>query len=217
MKIISKYKDYYDYLQGVYGVDELKVLDRRSDNPYTKPDTSIDQYNNKDNVYHYTFAICDELYDVYIQNGNFYHTYEEYVELCKTLKRKVPIHYNDDRYTYNEDKKDFWKSKHISKDVWNKLQGRKYKINSKLRIPILVDTELCNDRWNSQREYNWNDSVILDDFKFIKKLNVQSIYAKLDTFLGWLNDNPEKESNITNDEKIKGKGFDLKKSFRHRK
>lgn len=28
MKIISKYKDYYDYLQGIWGVDEKLVLDR---------------------------------------------------------------------------------------------------------------------------------------------------------------------------------------------
>ena len=27
MKIISKYKDYYDYLQGIYGVDEKLILD----------------------------------------------------------------------------------------------------------------------------------------------------------------------------------------------
>ena len=29
MKIISKYKDYYDYLTGIYGVDDKIVLDRR--------------------------------------------------------------------------------------------------------------------------------------------------------------------------------------------
>ena len=28
MKIISKYKDYYDYLQGMYGIDNKVVLDR---------------------------------------------------------------------------------------------------------------------------------------------------------------------------------------------
>lgn len=28
MKIISKYKDYYDYLSGIYGIDEKIVLDR---------------------------------------------------------------------------------------------------------------------------------------------------------------------------------------------
>ena len=30
MKIISKYKDYYDYLSGVWGIDPLIVLDRTS-------------------------------------------------------------------------------------------------------------------------------------------------------------------------------------------
>lgn len=29
MKIISKYKDYYDYLTGIYGIDNNLVLDRR--------------------------------------------------------------------------------------------------------------------------------------------------------------------------------------------
>lgn len=216
MKIISKHKDYYDYLQGIYGVDELKVLDRRSDNSYTQPELSIDNYN-RDNVYHYTFAICNELYDVYVRNSKFYHTYEEYVELCKLHGDKIPIYIGKQRYTYNEDGKDFWRAKHISEKVWNKLQGRKTKINSKFRIPILVDCKEVDKWYNHEKEYDWNNNVILDDFKFIKKLDAQTIYTKLDTFLGWLNDNPEKESNITNDEKIKGKGFDIKKSFRHRK
>jgi len=35
MKIIGKYKDYYDYLSGVYGVDEKLVLDRRKYSPIT--------------------------------------------------------------------------------------------------------------------------------------------------------------------------------------
>ena len=30
MKIISKFKDFYDYLTGVYGVDPKLVLDRRN-------------------------------------------------------------------------------------------------------------------------------------------------------------------------------------------
>lgn len=35
MKIISKYKDYYDYLQGIYGVDNKLILDRREYDTYT--------------------------------------------------------------------------------------------------------------------------------------------------------------------------------------
>lgn len=35
MRILSKFKDYYDFLQGKYGIDELKVLDRTiSPQPY---------------------------------------------------------------------------------------------------------------------------------------------------------------------------------------
>ena len=30
MKIISKYKDYYDFLTGLYGIDNKLILDRRS-------------------------------------------------------------------------------------------------------------------------------------------------------------------------------------------
>lgn len=33
MKIISKFKDYYDYLQGIYGVYPKLVLDKREFNP----------------------------------------------------------------------------------------------------------------------------------------------------------------------------------------
>lgn len=33
MKILSKFKDYYDYLQGMYGVDEKLVLDRTNFSP----------------------------------------------------------------------------------------------------------------------------------------------------------------------------------------
>lgn len=37
MKIISQYKDYYDYLIGFYGIDEKIVLDRRKFNKYNGP------------------------------------------------------------------------------------------------------------------------------------------------------------------------------------
>jgi len=209
MKIISKYKDYYDYLQGIYGVDNMKVLDRRSDNPYTKLETIVD--SNKDRVYHYIFAICDELYDVFYRNGILYHTYDEYVKLCNLHSENITISYKNQRYEYNNNNR--YGSIHISKDIWDELQGRKININSKKRNPILVYEEPMK----FIRNYDYNDNVILSDFKFIKKLDAKSIYTKLDTFLGWLHDNPEIKSVITNDEKIKSKGFDIKKSFRHRK
>ena len=47
MKIISKYKDYYDYLSGIYGEDPLKILDRREVDP-------------SDNIR--TIVFCDKIY-----------------------------------------------------------------------------------------------------------------------------------------------------------
>lgn len=52
MKIISKFKDYYDYLIGVYGQDPLKVLDRTKYKTYDK---------NLINVYP-RYSVPDEIY-----------------------------------------------------------------------------------------------------------------------------------------------------------
>lgn len=52
MKIISKYKDYYDYLVGIYEIDEKLVLDR------TKFD--VPSYSNV-----VTFYICGKCIDGY--------------------------------------------------------------------------------------------------------------------------------------------------------
>lgn len=214
MMIISKYKDYYDYLQGIYGVDELKVLDRRSENPYLKP--RFIQFPDDDKYCHYTFAICGELYDIFEWNGKLYHTYEEFVELSKLHEEEINITYKGQRYSYKKDGKFSWLSKDLTEKIWDEMQGRKTNANHTQRKPILVDVNY-GTRYYSERRYDWNDSVVLDEFKFIKKLSAEEIWVKLDIFLGWLNDNPEKVSNITNEEKIKTKGFDIKKSFRHRK
>lgn len=53
MRIISKYKDYYDFLQGIYGVDERLILDRT-----TSPNRAWNLDNYFDESIHY-FCICD--------------------------------------------------------------------------------------------------------------------------------------------------------------
>jgi len=63
MKIISGYKDYYDYLMGVYGQDEKLVLDRRE---YTY----IHYTPTYDDVY--TFHIGEYMIDAFYHDGKFY-------------------------------------------------------------------------------------------------------------------------------------------------
>src|ERR1019366_5578082 len=67
MKIISKYKDYYDYLQGVYGVDE-KIIYERIDGKKSlyKPVFTPNKLET------FVFAICGYIYVVNIYNGKFY-------------------------------------------------------------------------------------------------------------------------------------------------
>ena len=64
MKIISKHKDYYDYLQGIYGVDELITLDRSK----IKPPPII----SKRNYDRCVFYICDIMYEGLYFDGKYH-------------------------------------------------------------------------------------------------------------------------------------------------
>lgn len=81
MKIISKYKDYYDYLQGIYGVDEKKILDRTSYKPLIWcPET-------------FEIVFCCKGYKlmtVYDYNlGVEYNQYQDIFEPIKTIEDKI--------------------------------------------------------------------------------------------------------------------------------
>jgi hypothetical protein len=62
MKILSKYKDYYDYLTGIYGEDPLIILDRRS---YKKIDLEYKGWK------HRLFNV-PQIYTFSLIIGNFY-------------------------------------------------------------------------------------------------------------------------------------------------
>lgn len=61
MKIISKYKDYYDYFVGAkYGIDNHVVLDRREG--YVETFYSGEVFAQYDDYSTYKLAICDTMY-----------------------------------------------------------------------------------------------------------------------------------------------------------
>lgn len=72
MKIISKFKDYYDFLQGKYGIDELKVLDRTlsKEQPYSEFDKDYDIIFC--NTRYVREKINDWFYKNHILNNNKY-------------------------------------------------------------------------------------------------------------------------------------------------
>lgn len=194
MKIISKHKDYYDYLQGIYGIDDLLVYDRRFSH-FAKPDLDSNVFCNS-----YIFAICNKLYNVYHYKDKFYYTLDELKELEKILYiDKVNIVGSRTQFRAPND--------------WNKLQGRPTDVNTALRQPILLNVPYLGTWTYKDMRFS---PVILDDFKFAKIIPAHDIFVEVSAFIAWMKDNPPLPNNQTNTEKIVSHGFDLKKSFRHR-
>lgn len=204
MKIISKFKDYYDYLQGIYGIDDLLTFDRRSDDSLVKLDqTKIDE------VQTFTFAIAGTLYVIHCYKGSYYASREDVNNLNKILHKDelTQIDDNNSRRWYFRDKEPI----HYTQEGWDKIT-RKTDVNHKLRKPVLV---IVGDY--SSKIDGWSDSVVLSDFKLIKALSAHDAFVNISSFLAWLNDHPEIPNKQTNEEKLLSHGFDKKKSFRHRK
>lgn len=194
MKIISKYKDYYDYLIGIYGEDEKIILDRRN---FEMPKIYTKEKNK------FTIHLCDLIIDG-LQNGEKFY----YGETLKEFEKKVPKWYykymkTPENIIYIECENTLHKIQPFNiipvKDDKN--------INSKLNCPIILDYGI--------KQYY---------FPILSKLNLQSFLSPDEIYkilYQWISDRntmkenkPDKRSDV---EKLLGKGFDKKISFRHRK
>lgn len=185
MKIISKYKDYYDYLVGIYGEDPKIVLDRR--------DFSKQELGNEA---HFKIFICGKVVEGVWKNNQFYYRNDiknigkqhKYFSWLHSIDKVVTIKIND-------------KITNVRYDVYE--DGENF--NIKYNCPIL-----CETNYGGIERF-----PILKDINFHKVFNSQEIYKMISD---WLSDRiTEKEltsDNISNEQKILNKGFDLKTSFR---
>ncbi|MCF6297925.1 MAG: hypothetical protein L3J08_08085 [Flavobacteriaceae bacterium] len=184
MKIISKYKDYYDYLQGIYGIDQNKIFQRT--NIIEEQDFDLDF--EKEGYYFYLFAINNKIYS-----------------LIRTSKGFSPISENTLKLLGFEQSYLFEKVLDLNKT--------KTEINKETRKPIVMAF------LDGDYEIDWikDKDPLMQSFSFHKILSAKDLYIEVETFLGWIKDNPPIPNNQTNKEKIISKGFDMKISFRHRK
>ena len=213
MIIVSKVKDYYDYLSGVYGIDEKLVFDRRYEN-YLLPTEPI-PFSGKRIIEptKYTFAICGELFEVFFFNGKCYHTLPELFELGKEIAKyeNVPEVFPavsgwKSGINFDTPPRYKWSSVHpLTFKEWSTANYGKTKVNQINRWPILVYPE---------KSVYWHKEVYLKDFGFASWYPPDEIYQNITAFLGWLVDNPPEPDNQTNKGKIESHGFDLKRSFR---
>jgi hypothetical protein len=89
MKIISKFKDYYDYLAGIYGVDEKLILDRTEYTPVS--------YVN--DFYVVRLAICDYFIEGIFYKGEYLFG-EEVKDLIEKHRKKGWHYYSGDNEHY---------------------------------------------------------------------------------------------------------------------
>lgn len=194
MKIISKYKDYYDYLVETYGEDPLVILDRRD---FAQPDfTGVDM-----EVIH--LYICDLHIVGLIKNRKFY--YGKAIEPFA-----IPMKHNSK-----------WINRNPERDIYcvkinNKIEPiiakpEKCIVNSKLECPILMSRNLAHLYRQKDDIYRYFKFPILSQLGIGSVLEPEKIWMMLTEFLS------KKDTfvdNRTNNEKIINAGFNLVESFR---
>lgn len=189
MKIISKFKDYYDYLQGIYGQDEKLTLDRTNfTHAYTPSENTIQR-----------FYICGMVVDGFFKGGKWLYGNEiEEYDVKQYRVNFFPLYYNVPTSQYD--------NRHTTKvlkqpTLWSELF--QVNPNEKHNCPILARTV-------------YGDGIdhfpILREYDFHKVFTAEQMWVMLIEWLGKVKDIPD---NRTNKEKIQSNGFDLKTSFRH--
>jgi len=190
MKIISRYKDYYDYLVGINGIDNLMVLDRTK-GYYPK----FREYENQDEVIKYELMVAGDYYPIWFYKGKSYSTKPELIilnqKLIDTGKEKL-FSFRQAWYDY-----DWFTGYHQNTETED--------INKKQGIPTLVRTN--RGEWHG---------CILSEFNMEKYIPATEMY---DIIYNWVSQQRDctVENYQTDKEKILSHGLDYKKSFRHRK
>lgn len=189
MKILAKSKDYYDYLTGIYGVDNKIVLDR------TNSDKKEWWPSDEDEVW--SLLICGKRIDFVYKNNKFYY-----------LKEIEEIHSSDRRW--GQDSNSIWvKGKYGGNYAFTEMVDDKSDTNKKANCPIMLVTF---NGYAVPSERNRYKYPILKDLNFNKIMNPQEIYLLLSD---WLSPRDVETNNPSDKEKIVSNGFDLKYSFRN--
>jgi len=200
MKIISKHKDYYDYMVGIYGLDPTITYDRRTDNLIRYEQAGYNTFGNP--VSEHVFHICNNKVIIFEYKNKLYHQPNELIDLNKKLLKDGNGQYR--LWAGSSWYKIFMNKEETGKNIYD-YYNKRSDINIKYRVPVLLE---CN-----------NDYCLpyLETFEFYKVYDPDTIYQMIYAFQSWLIDNPPIPNKQTDMEKLQSHGFDKKISFRHRK
>ena len=236
MKIISKFKDFYDYKVAKYGMDEKLVYTRKTYceyferfviDVYTASDDRISEENFNKNLkenfeyfkginFHKILILGEKLIHLFFtENGVYTHFDAKKLDVSKGTYQS----YYSKEITFN-DGRNF----EITTDFgWNKLfsYDRK-KFFSSMRIdksdiilnePMLL-IELIGTSKSSRYLYNYKFTYNPNLSKIGVYIDEDFIWQSLVEFLSNKRSEKEISPEVSNENKILSKGFDLKTSFR---
>lgn len=234
MKIISNFKDYYDYLQGIYGQDEKIVYERivaTKNNGYKRDDKWVKQGHKPDHsvltndYYFYRLAICGLLYCVYYYNKKFYFfskseqssrgylTGGYYIRRIMGQKNLTP---NEKLIKELFSKMGTSKREFIT-DNRDKFADDLYYIQDHLTETNINEKENCpvillnaTARYRSEGTAGVKN-VKLSDYGIPQIVSPNDMYITISGFLSREKKIVDKRTDI---EKLTSKGFDKKTSFR---
>ncbi len=213
MLILSKYKDYYDYLSGIYGVDPKIVLDRRIETP------AFEFFQNETKLLH--FYICGLTCLGVYKQGKFYWTddlksletrTEEEIDKYKGKK----LYNHPGELTYDQivrvqvvdPSERFIRTGAAHSNVPIVPYKDKQEHNKTQNCPIIYD------QYGSGNPNHFVNYPRLDQFKINRLIPPQDIYLMLSE---WLSPKDDVITPMTDKQKIVSAGFDLKHSFRNTK
>ena len=196
MLILSKYKDYYDYLSGIWGVDPNLVLDRRDFQNYELFHSEI-----------LVFNICGITYEGYYDSDS------------------QKVYYGEDLLRFGDESKMYgWqtnKTRCVSILIKNPSGWRYNDRYTQVAIEPYLDTKKINEvekcpillSINSTKSYLHYPQ--LSKYNFGSCIDAETMYKILTEYLS--NERTKSElriDNRTDVEKLQSKGFDNKDSFR---
>ena len=240
MKIISNYKDYYDYLSYQYGVEEDMIYHRQSLTPIDIDEEELCFISYKDkNPFDLKFNInnkrCYETRDKFCEIdtiiiiGVYHHIVNEKDKLSGNVSMRIC----KNRDVYN---KNMWRLKYGDEPYWWYPEKENRKLleddNQKLFTKtenFSFDSYLCNLHfmlkqpvlWRWTEDKNGQKKIAIPNLSSIKGFSgwypPETLYRDLYNFFTILKSREKKEEFIEIDDnsKLQKHGFDKKTSFRH--
>lgn len=196
MKILTKYKDYYDYLTGIYGVDPKLILDRREG--YSNP---INIYQHEiDKEYKITLVICGRRIEGYRYQNKIY-----YGQDLIQFKNAENSKWDGIKYNYITIRKENYSRHYNTKLALEPIEGFDI-INKQYNCPILIEKGINN----------YEKFPKLEELNLASFIPAEQLYQWISQWLAQqIDDQQNIKTNLTDVEKLENKGFNKITSFRN--